>query len=169
MRLGNPKRIFFMTYHLAQANAASMKAPYEAPQMQRMTSQIQEINQLAESSKGFLWRLTETNPDELRPIASYLGESSLPNVFFNMSLWTSVDALNQFTYRSSHRSLIKEKHDWIHPSKQASYVLWWVEEGRHPTITEACEKLTQLSTSGATPEAFDFKTPFPAPDRPDQP
>ena len=43
-------------------------------------------------------------------------------------------------------------------------VLWWVPVGHIPTVAEALDRLRHLAQHGPSPEAFTFRTPFPAPD-----
>ncbi len=42
-------------------------------------------------------------------------------------------------------------------------VLWWVPAGHRPDESEAWERLTTLNERGPSPEAFDFRQPFPPP------
>jgi hypothetical protein len=80
-----------------------------------------------------------------------------------MSVWESSEALRQFTFESIHRSLIHRKQEWIVPSEENSYVLWWVEPKRLPSINEASENLRLIRSNGPTKVAFDFKAPLTGP------
>jgi hypothetical protein len=112
-----------MNYYLAQANAAQMKGSLSCPIMEGMASQIQRINTLAESSAGFVWRIPSATNEQLNPIVDYLHGIEPERIFFNMSVWESVEALRQFTFESLHRSLLHRKVEWIIPSEDDSYVL----------------------------------------------
>ncbi|MDH3470568.1 MAG: DUF3291 domain-containing protein [Acidimicrobiia bacterium] len=46
---------------------------------------------------------------------------------------------------------------------EAHLVMWWVEAGRIPTISDATERLDLLRRSGPTPKAFTFAQTFPRP------
>lgn len=155
-----------MKYYLAQANAAQMNGTLESPIMEGMTSQIQRINNLAETSPGFVWRIASVTNDELRPIAEDLRGIASEEIFFNMSVWNSIEALRQFTFESIHRSLLHRKLAWIVPTEEASNVLWWIEANHRPNISEASEKLRLIRSDGPTESAFDFQNPHPAPINP---
>ena len=43
-------------------------------------------------------------------------------------------------------------------------VLWWIEEGRIPTLAEAKARLQLLRDVGPGPEAFTFHDTFPPPE-----
>lgn len=152
-----------MNYYLAQANAAQMMGPLSSPLMEGMASQIKRINTLAESSSGFVWRIPSATNEQLNPIVDYLHGTAPERIFFNMSVWQSIETLHHFTFESMHRALLHRKGEWIIPSEDASYVLWWVKAGRLPSITEASEKLKSIRSNGSTKLAFDFKTPHSPP------
>jgi hypothetical protein len=45
----------------------------------------------------------------------------------------------------------------------AFQALWWVPAGTIPTINDGLSRLWQLDRFGPSPQAFTFKTRFPAP------
>ena len=57
-----------MPFHLAQVNIARMRNSIDHAGMVGLASQIEEMNQLAERSQGFIWRLlgSEATPDAFR-------------------------------------------------------------------------------------------------------
>jgi hypothetical protein len=82
----------------------------------------------------------------------------------NMSVWESVESLTQYVYRSAHVEVMRRRREWFERMDQAFLVLWWVQRGHVPTVAEAVERLQKLREDGPTPEAFTFKSAFPAPD-----
>ena len=155
-----------MKHALAQANAAIMNGCLTDPRMQGMVSQIEAINQLAATHPGFLKRVSPSEEQELIPISHYLQGADLDRIFFNMSLWKDLASLRSFTYETIHRRLISDKKDWIQAQARPSFVLWWQPIDQTLTIELAAEKLSALSAEGATAKAFDFKSPFPPPQKP---
>ena len=145
-------------HELAQLNIAVTKEPLEAPSMADFVANLDRINALAEQSPGFVWRLQTPAGDAtaLRP----MGE----NVIVNMSVWESIEHLNQYVYRSDHTAIMRRRREWFERMEQASMVLWWVKRGHRPTIEEAKGRLDHLRQHGPTPEAFTFRDNFPAPD-----
>jgi len=74
-------------YQLAQINVATLKAPLDSPELKDFVDNLDRINELAEQSQGFVWRLKGDGNDatSLRPLGD--------NVLVNMSVWRDVDAL----------------------------------------------------------------------------
>src|SRR5689334_12926282 len=57
------------SFHIAQLNIARMRAPIDAPLMADFVARLDEVNALADTSPGFVWRLQtgEGNATSLRP------------------------------------------------------------------------------------------------------
>ncbi len=142
--------------HLAQINIGRMKAPLDDPSMHGFMSRLDELNELAERSEGFVWRLqgADGNNTYLRP---YEDE----RIIVNMSVWASVEQLRAYTYGTMHAELLKQRRDWFEKFDGVFLALWWIPVGHIPTIGEAKARLASLGEHGPTPFAFTFKTPFP--------
>ena len=80
-----------------------------------------------------------------------------------MSVWVSVEALIEYTYKGTHREVFGNRHQWFQRADQASFALWWVPAGHIPSLEEAKAKLDAVRANGPTPEAFTFANRFPAP------
>lgn len=143
--------------HLAQLNIAKAKYSLDAPEIKEFIDNLEPVNNLAESSEGFIWRLKDEQGD-----ATNIQAFSDPDVIVNMSVWDSPDALKNFMFRTHHRNFLRRKKEWFHNIAEDSYVLWWVPKGHVPTIEEAVEKLDFLRRNGDTPYAFTFKSNFTA-------
>jgi hypothetical protein len=147
-------------YHLAQANIGRIRAPLEDPIMEGFRSQLDPINALADRSPGFVWRLQteDGNAMAIRPVADD------ERMAINMSVWESLEALQQFVYRSAHVGPLRDRKQWFEPIEGPILVLWWIPAGHVPTVAEALERLQHLKQNGPSPDAFTFRTPFPPPD-----
>jgi heme-degrading monooxygenase HmoA len=143
--------------HLAQLNIAKAKYSLDAPEIKEFVDNLEPVNNLAESSEGFIWRLKDEHGD-----ATNIHAFSDPDVIVNMSVWDSTDALKNFMFRTHHRNFLRRKKEWFHTIPEDSYVLWWVPKGHVPTIEEAIDKLDFLRSNGDTPYAFTFKSNFTA-------
>jgi hypothetical protein len=145
-------------YELAQFNVAIMKEPLESPSMADFVANLDRINAVAEGAAGFVWRLQTDDGDAtaLRP----LGEDTL----VNMSVWKDVESLSAFVYRSAHVEIMRRRREWFERMVEAYVVLWWVPRGHRPDIAEGIERLELLRRLGPTPQAFNFRNAFPAPD-----
>ncbi|WOH36364.1 DUF3291 domain-containing protein [Thalassotalea fonticola] len=141
--------------HLAQLNIAKAKYQLDAPEIKEFIDNLDPVNELAEQSDGFIWRLKDESGD-----ATDIQAFSDPNIIVNMSIWESVDALKNFMFRTHHKDFLRRKKEWFHKLPEDSYVLWWVPVGSVPSIEEAIDRLTYLRANGDTPYAFTFKSNF---------
>ena len=82
----------------------------------------------------------------------------------NMSVWSSIEALHGYVYRSAHAPVMARRRDWFTRMDEAYAVLWWVPTGHRPGLDEAHERLGRLRADGPGARAFTFKRPWPAPD-----
>jgi hypothetical protein len=146
------------TYQLAQLNIAQMKERLESPSMADFVANLDQVNALADSAPGFVWRLEDEAGGAvgMRPF----GEDLL----VNMSVWDSVASLSSYAFRSDHAEIMRRRREWFKPMSADHAVLWWVATGHRPSLAEAKERLDHLRLHGATPYAFTFKNAFPAPD-----
>jgi heme-degrading monooxygenase HmoA len=149
--------------HLAQVNIARLLAPLDSPQLAGFVARLDDINALADGAPGFIWRLQtpEGNATDLRPYED-------DRIIVNMSVWTSLEALHAFVYRSDHVTVMRRRRAWFEQMTDPFVAFWWVPSGHIPTIEEAKARLEHLRAHGETSVAFTFKRAFPAPsDAPD--
>lgn len=146
--------------HLAQLNIATAKFPFDAPEIQPFMDNLEPVNQLAEASEGFIWRLKDESGD-----ATGIQAIDDPNIIINMSVWQSIDALKNFIFRTHHKHFLGRKKEWFHAQAEDTYVLWWVAVDHCPGIDEAIERLLHLRDNGDSPHAFTFKSNFQANER----
>jgi hypothetical protein len=144
-------------YHLAQVNLGRVRASLEDPMMQSFVARLDEINALAEASPGFVWRLKS---DDEGP-SSYLRPFEDERILVNMSVWESVEALKDFTYRTMHTELLRDRKEWFEKFDGVFLALWWVPEGHHPSVDEAKKRLAHLDAHGPSQFAFTFKNVMP--------
>ena len=147
-------------YHLAQVNVGRFRAPMDDPVMDGFRTQLDPINALADATPGFVWRLQteDGNATAIRPDA----EDQLMAI--NMSVWQSLESLQQYVYKSDHVRPLRDRKQWFQPIEGPILALWWIPAGHIPTVAEAWERLAHLKENGPTPHAFTFRTPFPPPD-----
>jgi len=145
---------------LAQVNIGRLRAPLDHPIMEGFRSQLDPVNALADRSPGFVWRLQteDGNATAIRPFAD-------ERMAINLSVWESLEALQQFVYRSAHVGPLRDRKEWFEPIEGPILALWWIPAGHVPMVAEAQERLQHLSEHGPSSHAFTFRTPFPSPDR----
>jgi len=141
--------------HLAHANVAEMRTEYDDPQMGGFIARLDPLNAIADSSPGFVWRLDDEATDALA--AELFGS---PRLIFNMSVWESVEALEDYAYKSGHVEAVRKRAEWFVKPTRSPFVLWWIEAGHRPSIEEAKAKFDLLWNSGPSPAAFTFGKRF---------
>jgi len=142
-------------YHLAQINIAKAQDSMESEVMKGFVKRLAEINDLADSSPGFIWRLKTEEGD-----ATSIQAFEDPSLIVNISVWETIEALKEFVYKSLHVELIRDRDAWFNKIANAHQALWWVPVGHIPTINEGKEKLELLQLKGPSKEAFTFSKPF---------
>jgi Domain of unknown function (DUF3291) len=145
-------------WHIAQLNVGRAVAPPGSPELADFMAALDRINALADSSPGFVWRLQSASGN-----ATDILVSADPRSLVNLSVWSSVEALFAFVYRSGHTAVMQRRREWFEKPAQAHQVLWWVPAGHIPTTAEALERLAQLRREGPTPQAFTFGRRHPPP------
>lgn len=145
------------TSQLAQLNIAQLLEPLDSPRLADFVANLDRINQLAEQSPGFVWRLQDETGDAtaIRPFAD--------DVIVNMSVWQDLAALHAFAFRSAHADILRRRREWFARMADAYAVLWWVPTGHQPSLQEAAARLAHLRAHGPTEFAFTFRDAFPAP------
>lgn len=141
---------------LAQLNIARALAPLDDALMDGFVERLGEINGLAERSHGFVWRLTDTMGADATGIRAF----DDPLVIVNLTVWTGIDELYEFAYRSTHVEMLRARREWFVPLEGPSLVLWWVPVGVRPTIEDAVARLEHLAKDGPTAHAFTLKARF---------
>ena len=139
-------------FHIAQVNIGRVKGPLDSEVMQTFVARLEEINALADNAPGFVWRLkSEQGP------SSYLRPYDDERILVNMSVWTSVEALKEYVYKTAHAEVLRQRRDWFEQFDGAFMAMWWVPEGHIPTVDEAKERLAHLEAHGPTEHAFTFR------------
>ena len=143
--------------HLAQLNIATAKYPLDSKELKDFTDNLDPVNQIADGSEGFVWRLQDESGD-----ATGIQVFDDPRTIVNMSVWKSVDELKNFMFRTFHRDILRRKKEWFHTPAEPTHVLWWIPETHTPSLPEALERLQDLRDNGENPRAFTLSSNFTA-------
>ena len=92
-------------FHLAQVNIGRFRAPIDDPIMEGFRTQLDPINALADSAPGFIWRL-QTEDGNATAVRPYADDDRMA---INLSVWESLDALQQFVYRTAHAGTLRDR------------------------------------------------------------
>jgi hypothetical protein len=143
--------------HLAQLNIGRLRAPMDDPIIDDFRMNLDRINALAEASPGYVWRLQDEtgNATSIKPFEDDLE-------IINLTVWASIDALADFTYRSDHTEFLRRRRDFFETATQPILCLWWIPEGTIPTAEDAITRLEHLRVHGPSPIAFTFRHRFDA-------
>ncbi len=149
-------------HHLAQINIARWSVDPSSYAAFEFTSNLARINELAEQSPDFVWRLK----DEAGTSAISLATPWSQDVIANLTLWQDLESLRHFTYKTDHRNFIKKRRAWFDELEGPHMALWWIEAGTLPDLAAAKTRLDHLETHGPTPHAFTFNKAFDPSEKP---
>lgn len=145
-------------FHLAHANLARMRGAKDDPLMAGFVRRLEPLSALAEASPGFVWQMQD---GEQEAAAEQLFGSE--RILFNMSVWTTIEALEAYTYRSAHVDAVRRRGEWFERMSNPGVVLWWLPAGHLPNVVEAHRRFDLLWEHGPGPDAFTFRNRFEAP------
>ncbi len=146
-------------FHLAQMNVSKALYALDDPRMAGFVAELDVLNAVADDSPGFVWRLKS----ETGGASSYVQAFDDPRMLVNLTVWTSLDLLEAYTYGSAHRNVLRDRRQWFEPPTGPTFALWWTPAGELPTVADGMARLAHLSADGPSPFAFTFKKRFPAP------
>ncbi|MDX2007905.1 MAG: DUF3291 domain-containing protein [Meiothermus sp.] len=148
-----------MAHHLAQINLARLAFPLDDPRMEEFVRALEPINQIAELTPGFVWRLKS---DDGRS-ATYAAHAFDPDIIVNYTVWASRESLRHFTYQSGHSAYFRRRLEWFVPLGRPTLAMWWVPAGTVPSLEEAKGRYDYLVEHGPSERAFTLKEDFPPP------
>lgn len=143
-------------FHIAQVNIGRIRAELNDPIMVGFVERLEEINALADSAAGFIWRLQtgEGNATYLRPFED-------ERTLLNMSVWETVESLRYFVFKTAHVELLRQRQAWFEKFVGAYSALWWVPTGHIPGVDEAKQRIAHLDRNGPSQFAFTFNSIVP--------
>ena len=135
-----------------------MIAPIDDPRLANFVAQLDTVNQLADNSSGFVWRL-QTDGGNSTGIRIEADAS----ILVNMSVWASIETLYEFSYKTTHVGLLRDRERWFEKSDIPALALWWVSAGTVPSVDEGIQLREHLRQHGPSDHAFTFKKRHPVP------
>lgn len=146
-------------WHLAQINIGRLNYPVDDPRSAEFMDNLDPINQLAETSLGFVWRLQDESGNAT-DIRAFEDETILPN----LTVWESVEALKAYVFKTDHATFLRRRREWFEPMDDLPVLtMWWVPAGHVPTLAEAKERIDYLAEHGPSSYAFSFHPTFEPP------
>lgn len=138
-------------YHLAQFNIIKLKDHLDSPIIKEFKDFLAPVNQLAEESPGFVWRLKDEEGGSASNIETPY-EDEL--IFVNMSVWLNYEHLKNYSYKTVHSYFLKSRGKWSTKMDDHQAVLWWIPSDEKPSLPEAKNRLDRLNKFGSSSEAF---------------
>lgn len=148
-------------HHLAQLNLGRFRLPLDHPEMADFANALDRINAIADASPGFVWRLTDDDGGPSSNVA--VPGATDPLIASNLSVWTDLESLREFMYRTDHGSYLRRRREWFEHDAEAMTVLWWIPAGHIPTLDEALERLDDLREHGPSERAWPLRRTMPPP------
>lgn len=145
-------------HHLAQVNIARMRAPIDDPLMASFSKQLDAVNIAAEQSSGFVWRLQDDSGN-----ATAIHAFEDPLILVNMSVWRDLESLQDYTYRSAHLGVLRDRKHWFDKMDGPTLALWWIPAGHTPTVDEGKLHIAMVMKNGPTAASFTFQQAFAPP------
>ncbi len=121
-----------------------------SPRAAGFTDNVARINQLAERSPGFVWRLLDEQRDDEGRNAVCDSASTV----MTLSTWESPVHLEQFVWNTVHKQIYNGKDQWFSHMESHHLVMWWVKAGHQPGLVEARERLDHMDAQGNSDFAF---------------
>lgn len=135
--------------HLAELNIARPRYDLDDPRIADFVDNLDRINGLAERSPGFVWRLVGEGDN-----ATDITLPNEPDAIVNLSVWESADHLERFVWNTVHKKFYQRRAEWFPVMEKPHFVMWHVEEGHHPHVSEAAVRLAHLREHGSSEFAF---------------
>ena len=127
------------------STSAACTSPSTTPTPAKFTDALDEVNALAESSPGFVWRLK----DEATGLSSsYVRTSDDPLEIVNLSVWEYArrSCTTSCTARRT-RPFLRRRREWFQ-KVELFLVCWWVPAGHRPSVDEALAPASSSSAGG---------------------
>lgn len=136
--------------HLAQINVATAKYDMAAPEMADFAAMLNVVNELAERTPGFVWRLKDDNGAG----ATGVRVDDNPRTIIQLSLWETPETLEHFVWKTVHAKVYNRKAEWFPHGTGPNLAFWWQPAGTVPTAMEAFARLQRLREQGPSLHAF---------------
>jgi hypothetical protein len=142
------------THHLAQLNIGRLRYEVDDPRMADFVNNLALVNGIAERTPGFVWRYEDASGAavDTRP---YDGD---PRMAINLSVWETVEALEQFVWQTVHKRFYGRRGEWFERMDGVYFVMWRVAAGHRPSVQEAVERLEYLRQNGPSDHAFGWES-----------
>ncbi|MDB5555340.1 MAG: hypothetical protein JWL86_5324 [Rhizobium sp.] len=134
---------------LAEFNVGHLRYPIDDPRVRRFVMALDTVNEIAERMPGFVWRLKGDSGN-----ATEIQVYDDPKIVPNLSVWTDIGSLENFVWKTVHKTFYERREQWFEVLEKQNFVMWPVEDRHEPTLAEAKERLDHLNQYGDSDQAF---------------
>ena len=134
---------------LAEFNVGHLRYPIDDPRVRRFVMALDMVNGIAERMPGFVWRLKGDSGN-----ATDIQVYDDPKIVPNLSVWTDIGSLENFVWKTVHKTFYERREQWFEVLEKQNFVMWPVEDGHEPTLAEARDRLDHLNQYGDSDQAF---------------
>lgn len=138
--------------HLAELNIGRLIAPTDSPRVAEFMNNLDRINGLGKRMPGFVW-MSEGSGEPGRGNTDNTVDGD-PQYVTNLTVWEDFKSLETFVFKTLHAKFMARKDEWFEVLDEQQFVMWWIEEGHIPTLSEAMGRLQELRDNGPSPRAF---------------
>ena len=138
--------------HLAELNIGRLVADTDDPRVAEFMAALDRINGMGKRMPGFVWMMEGSGEPGTGNTDTKIGGD--PRFVANLTVWESVETLEQFVWNTVHRQFYERRQAWFEVLGEMHFVMWWVPEGHRPSLDEALERLEWRKSRGDTEDAF---------------
>lgn len=139
-------------HHLAELNIGRLVAPTDDPRVAEFMAALDRINGLGKRMPGFVWMMEGSGEPGTGNTDTKIGGD--PRFVSNLTVWESVEALENFAFNTVHRKFYERRSEWFEVLGERHFVMWWAPEGHRPSLEEALLRLAHLTEHGDSDRAF---------------
>ena len=139
-------------HYLAELNVGRLLAPTDDPRVADFMEALDRVNGLGRRMPGFVWMMEGSGEPGTGNTENAVGDD--PQAISNLTVWESVETLEQFVWNTVHRQFYERRQEWFEILGEQHFVMWWVPEGHRPSLDEALERLEHRKTHGDSDQAF---------------
>ena len=136
-------------HHLAEFNFGTLRHDWDDPRLADFVAGLDVVYRIAESSPGYVWRLTDEGP-----AAQSSPEAGNDRLASTLSVWQDAASLGHFVWNTLHGQFLTRKAKWYDAGGNGNLVLWWVPIGHRPSFSEGMQRWHTLMSNGDSPLAF---------------
>ena len=138
--------------HLAELNIGRLLAPTDDPRVAEFMGALDRVNGLGKRMPGFVWMMEGSGAPGTGNTEAKIGGD--PQFVSNLSVWESVETLENFVWNTVHRVFYERGREWFEVMGKTHFVMWWVPKGYRPTLDEALARLAHKDEHGDSDHAF---------------